>query len=115
MTYTFASHNYLILEQGGGMSMFAGVPILQNDGMLDVELLERYIIDNLSGHIGEKYREVRNSITPSRKGNPNNQNTKNGIFYAKNAVFLRYPSYKTYPHSLYDRAAEKSANSHGLC
>ncbi len=62
-TYTFASHNYLILEQGGGMSMFKDVPILQNDGMLDVELLEIYIVDHLGGHIGEECRDVKNAIT----------------------------------------------------
>ena len=62
-TYTLASHNHLILEQGGGMSMLEGVRILQNDGTLDVELMERYITENLSGHIGQEYREVRNAIT----------------------------------------------------
>ena len=62
-TYTLASHNHLILEQGGGMSMLEGVRILQNDGTLDVELMERYITENLGGHIGQEYREVRNAIT----------------------------------------------------
>jgi len=69
-TYSFASHNYLILEQGGGMSMFKDVPILQNDGMLDVELLERYIVDNLGGRIGEEYREVQNSISFTEGNTP---------------------------------------------
>ena len=62
-TYSFASHNHLILDQGGGMSMFQNVPLLQNDGTLDVELLKTYIVDTLGGRIGEEYREVKNSIT----------------------------------------------------
>ena len=45
------------------MSMFKDVPILQNDGMLDVELLETYIVDNLGGRIGDVYRSVRPAIT----------------------------------------------------
>ena len=62
-TYTFASHNYMILEQGSGMSMFKDARILTNDGMLDVELLEKYIVENLGGHIGEQYATVENRIT----------------------------------------------------
>ena len=62
-TYSFASFNYFVLDQGGGMSMFDGVKILKNDGMLDVEALETYITENLGGVIGEEYAEVDNRIT----------------------------------------------------
>ncbi len=61
--YSFASHNYYILEYGGGMAMLKGAKILQNDGMLDVELLEKYIVENLGGVIGQEYREVQTNIT----------------------------------------------------
>ena len=42
--------------------MFAGATILQNDGMLDVDLFETYITENLDGVIGEEYAEVDNRI-----------------------------------------------------
>ncbi|MBQ3074473.1 MAG: bifunctional metallophosphatase/5'-nucleotidase, partial [Clostridia bacterium] len=61
--YTFASHNYYLLECGDGMKMFEGVKILQNDGMLDVELLETYIVEHLGGVIGQEYAAVQKSIT----------------------------------------------------
>ena len=43
--------------------MFENAKILQNDGMLDVELLEKYITENLGGVIGEAYAEVKTNIT----------------------------------------------------
>ena len=61
--YSFASHNYYILEYGGGMAMLKGAKILQNDGILDVELLEKYIVENLGGVIGQEYSEVQTNIT----------------------------------------------------
>ena len=61
--YTFASHNYMILEQGSGMSMFKNAEIITNDGMLDVELLEKYIVENLNGNLSEQYAGVENRIT----------------------------------------------------
>ena len=45
------------------MSMFDGVKILKNDGMLDVEAVETYITETLGGVIGEEYAEVDNRIT----------------------------------------------------
>ena len=57
--YSFASHNYYILEYGGGMAMLKGAKILQNDGMLDVELLEKYIVENLGGVIGQNIEKCR--------------------------------------------------------
>lgn len=62
-TYTFASHNYCILEYGSGMTMFKDAKILQNDGILDVEVLERYIVENLNGLVGEQYRDTTPNIT----------------------------------------------------
>ena len=62
-TYSIASDSYHLLECGDGMSMFENAKILQNDGMLDVELLEKYITENLGGVIGERYVEVKANIT----------------------------------------------------
>lgn len=60
--YTLASHNYLLLEQGSGASMFRDAKIVLNDGMLDVELLEIYITDHLGGTIGQEYAASQNRI-----------------------------------------------------
>lgn len=62
-TYSFASIGYYVFEFGGGLSMFKDAKILQNDGMLDAELLERYIVENLGGVIGEEYAEMMPNIT----------------------------------------------------
>ncbi len=61
--YTLASHNYLLLEQGGGMSMLADAEIILNNGMVDVELLEQYIVNTLGGVVGQQYENVVSHIT----------------------------------------------------
>lgn len=76
-TYSIASDSYHLLECGDGMSMFENAKILQNDGMLDVELLEKYITENLGGVIGEAYAEVKTNITFTEGeviDTPNNNN-----------------------------------------
>ena len=55
--------NYLLLEQGGGMSMLADAEIILNNGMVDVELLEQYIVDTLGGVVGQQYENVIPHIT----------------------------------------------------
>lgn len=45
------------------MKMLEGAQILQHDGMLDVEALERYITEELGGVVGEQYRDVQTNIT----------------------------------------------------
>ena len=62
-TYTLAASNYFLLEYGSGMTMLKDAKIIQNEGMLDVEALERYIVEALGGTIGEEYAEVKNNIT----------------------------------------------------
>ena len=42
--YTLASHSYLLMEYGGGATMFKGAKLLSDTGILDVELLESYIM-----------------------------------------------------------------------
>ena len=61
--YTIAAANYYLLDCGSGMTMFKNVEILRNDGMLDVEALERYIVEELNGNIGQEYANVENNIT----------------------------------------------------
>ena len=60
--YTIAAANYYLLDCGSGMTMFKNVEILRNDGMLDVEALERYIVEELNGNIGQEYANVGNNI-----------------------------------------------------
>ena len=60
--YTLASHNYLLLDRGNGASMFDNAKIIVNNGMLDVELLEIFITENLSGSIGEDYKSSQGRI-----------------------------------------------------
>ncbi len=62
-TYTIASHTYLLSDHGEGTTMLEGSKIVQNSGMLDVELLEKYIVDNLGGIIGEEYAESQGRVT----------------------------------------------------
>lgn len=65
--YTFASHNYFILDLGGGMTMFKDVEIVKDYGILDVEILELYITEYLNGVIGEDYSVVKPNITFIKK------------------------------------------------
>ena len=60
--YTLASHSYLLMEYGGGATMFKGAKLLSDTGILDVELLESYITENLNGVIGSEYAQSQNRI-----------------------------------------------------
>lgn len=61
-TYTIAATNYYLLEYGSGMKMLESVKVIQNDGMLDVEVLEKYITEKLGGVISEEYAETKVNI-----------------------------------------------------
>ena len=61
--YILAAADYYILNFGSGMSMFKDAKVVESEGMLDVEVLERYITDNLNGVIDEEYKDVVNRIT----------------------------------------------------
>ena len=61
-TYTLSSHNYLLLDQGGGASMFRDAKVVSDSGMLDVELLEVYITEHLNGVITEEYAQSQGRI-----------------------------------------------------
>ena len=45
------------------MAMFKNVEILRNDGVLDVEALERYIVEELNGIIGQEYANMIENIS----------------------------------------------------
>ena len=62
-TYTLAASNYFLLDYGSGMMMLKNAKIIQNDGMLDVEALERYITEKLCGVVGQDYSEIKANIT----------------------------------------------------
>ncbi len=60
--YTLASHSYLLMEYGGGATMFKESKLLSDTGILDVELLENYIAENLNGVVDAQYAESQNRI-----------------------------------------------------
>ncbi|MBQ8534028.1 MAG: bifunctional metallophosphatase/5'-nucleotidase [Clostridia bacterium] len=60
--YTLASHNYLLIDLGGGATMFKDCEVVSDNGMLDVELLEEYITEHLNGEIGTEYASSQNRI-----------------------------------------------------
>lgn len=62
-TYTLAASNYILLECGSGMKMLENAKILQNDGMLDIEAMERYMVEELEGRIGEEYAQAKIHVT----------------------------------------------------
>lgn len=62
-TYTIASNKYYLVDHGSGMTMLENVKVLRNDGALDVEVLERYITEELGGVIGEEFAETKHHIS----------------------------------------------------
>ena len=62
-TYTIASHNYALVEHGSGMKMLENAVVVHNEGMLDVEALERYITEELKGVVGAAYKDAQPNIT----------------------------------------------------
>ncbi len=53
--YTLASHDYMLLNFGDGMAMFAGAELLKDKFMVDNEVLITYIVQELDGVVGEEY------------------------------------------------------------
>ena len=54
-TYTLASHDYMLLNDGDGYTMFKGAKVLQQSVKLDNQVLMDYISDTLAGVIGSEY------------------------------------------------------------
>lgn len=53
-TYTIASHSYMLLDGGDGMTMFVGASVLQDRVMIDNQVLIEYM-KQLGGVIGSQY------------------------------------------------------------
>lgn len=64
-TYTLASHNYLLKNQGGGATMFGteNVNMIKDCVMIDNQVLIDYIVDELGGVVGEEYAQPQGRIT----------------------------------------------------
>ena len=64
-TYTLASHNYLLKNQGSGASMFGtdNVTMIKDCVMIDNQVLIKYIVDQLGGVVGREYAEAQGRIT----------------------------------------------------
>ena len=54
-TYILASHDYMLLNNGDGYTMFEGCKVLQESVKLDNQVLIDYITETLGGVIGEEY------------------------------------------------------------
>ncbi len=54
-TYKLASHDYQLLNQGDGYTMFKGCNVLQESVKLDNQVLIDYITQSLGGVVGEGY------------------------------------------------------------
>ena len=54
-TYKLASHDYQLLDQGDGYTMFEGCNVLQKSVKLDNQVLIDYITGTLGGVVGEEY------------------------------------------------------------
>ena len=61
--YTVASNNFILLECGDGMTMFEGAKVISDTGILDIDILEEYIVNNLGGIIDNRYAEANQRIT----------------------------------------------------
>ena len=56
-TYTLASHNYKLKQNGDGNTIFDGCKILQDEVKLDNQVLIDYITGTLGGVVGEEYAD----------------------------------------------------------
>lgn len=61
--YTLAAQTYFLEECGSGMQMLEEAVLVQNDGVLDLEVLETYLVEHLNGIVGQEYASVSPNIT----------------------------------------------------
>ena len=54
-TYKLASHDYQLLNEGDGYTMFKGCNVLQESVKLDNQVLIDYIVDTLGGSVNAGY------------------------------------------------------------
>lgn len=84
-TYTVASHNYLLLNGGDGMSMFKDCNVVAKEITLDNQALIDYITEDLGGTVGEEYSDPYGdgrieivSAAPSGSGSKDSPDTGAG-------------------------------------
>ena len=61
-TYNVSILNYMLLYMGYGYTMFADNVFTQDSVMVDVQVLIKYITEDLGGVIGEEYAEPQGRI-----------------------------------------------------
>ena len=61
--YKIASSSFILLEGGDGMTMFEGAKVVSDTGILDIEVLENYIVNKLGRVISESYAKADTRIT----------------------------------------------------
>lgn len=62
-TYTLASHNYYLKNNGGNHTLFDDNTLLINESMSDYEVLITYLTDDLGGVLDERYQSTEGRIT----------------------------------------------------
>ena len=82
--YTVASHGYMLLECGDGMSMFKDAEVILENVIIDNQALIDYMTEDLGGRIGQEYAspqglgriaiEARQQVEPPTDQDDNNQN-----------------------------------------
>lgn len=72
-TYTLASTNYILKDQGDGYTMFKDCKLLLDESLIDTQVLMNYIQDELGGVIGKQYekRQGRIGVIKAVKVNSN--------------------------------------------
>ncbi|MBQ6059394.1 MAG: 5'-nucleotidase C-terminal domain-containing protein, partial [Clostridia bacterium] len=53
--YTLAGIDYVLLQNGDGMTAFDGAAILQDSAVIDNQVLIDYLVDTLGGEVGAPY------------------------------------------------------------
>ena len=54
-TYTVAGIDYIMVNNGSGITTFDGTPLLQDQTIQDVQTVITYIVEKLNGEVGEEY------------------------------------------------------------
>ena len=57
-TYTLAGHDYMLLNNGDGYTMFDGCNLVEDRIKLDNQVLIDYIVDTLGGEVGSGYENA---------------------------------------------------------
>lgn len=61
-TYSVSGSAYLLISHGDGFNVISPEVKVTDSGMVDVDLLEKYIVENLSGRIPARYAEPEGRI-----------------------------------------------------